>query len=196
MSWNEEHNGQEYAENSKSAKYVEFAKYTKYAKYAEFAKYTKYAENVMLIWTDHVSKRDFPFIEPANIKLILWRSSCQRWSAAARQETTWWRRSLLWQLRVVTFNQKVQKFFLSLTFSMCYCASIICWPWRMKMLLEERWPMITIPYIKSIQSIQSIHPYKSLWMYFKGLRWHQDYLQWIIMKWDELKLRDKWQKDR
>ena len=111
VSWNQEHNGQEYAENSKCAKYAEFAKYTKYAKYAEFAKYTKYAENVMLIWTDHVSKRDFPFIEPANIKLILWRSSCQRWPAAARQETTWWRRSLPWQLRVVTFNQKVQKLF-------------------------------------------------------------------------------------
>ena len=100
-------NGQEYAENSKYAKYAEFAKYTKYA---EFAKYTKYAENV-LIWTDPVSKRDFPFIEPANIKLILWRSSCQRWPAAARQETTWWKRSLPWHLRVVTFNQKVQNFF-------------------------------------------------------------------------------------
>ena len=70
-------NGQEYAENSKYAKYAEFAKYTKYA---EFAKYTKYAENV-LIWTDPVSKRDFPFIEPANIfmKIFLSKvtSGCQ-----------------------------------------------------------------------------------------------------------------------
>ena len=114
----------------KMCKICRIWKIYKICKYAEFAKYTKYAENVMLIWTDHVSKRDFPFIEPANIKLILWRSSCQRWPAAARQDTTWWRRSLPWHLRVVTFNQKVQKFFLSLTFSMCYCASIICCTWE------------------------------------------------------------------